>query len=95
MTPDPNRPNTNQPYTNRPKTLNTQNRTDMPWGWIGGVAAVLILGLIVWSLMDGTSTTATNKAPAMTERAPVTTGSGPVATPPPAAQKRETTGAAR
>ena len=120
MTPDPNRPNTNQPnasqpnasqpYTTRPNTLKRQD-SGISWGWIGGVAAVLILGLIVWSVMDnGTTTTATNNAPVISERAPATTGSGsdapattgsattgsaPSAAPPPAAQKRETTGAAQ
>ena len=85
--PDTNRPDTNRtdmdrtdmnrPYTNRPNAVKTQESNNMPWGWIGGVGAALILGFIVWSVMDdGTSTTATNKAPAMTERAPATTGSG-------------------
>lgn len=76
-----------------PNRVSVRNGT--PWNWIIGIAALVILGIIVWSMMGNNTNMASVDQPAATATALSTTGSasGP-ATPRPAAPISGTTGSA-
>lgn len=82
---------THDPYrTPRPSRNST-------WGWLAGIAAILILGFIVWSAMDSNTDTASTDRPATTQSTPSTTGAAPnpTGTPTPVTPGRETKGSAQ
>ena len=70
------------PNINHRRPVDLGERKDSTAMWIaGGVAAILVVGLLAWGMTDNSKTVATDNRPAVTERS--TTGSGataPVAT---------------
>jgi hypothetical protein len=70
MTYDPNEPrNVRNPYGPR--------ANQSTWAWIGGIAAVIILALIVWAAVDNGDQVATDDRPATTTSPAGTTGAAP------------------
>jgi len=54
--------------------------SDRLWGWIAGMAVLILVGFILVAGWNGSNNTASNAPPATTGSAPSTTGSAP--TPP-------------
>ncbi|HET9718220.1 MAG TPA: hypothetical protein VFP60_18765 [Pseudolabrys sp.] len=81
-------PRLNDPRYSDPRLSDPVLRRDESvggvWGWIAGIAVVLLIGFLIiagWNnssntASNGNSSTATSSAPARTGSAPSTTGSG-------------------
>jgi hypothetical protein len=48
-----------------------------PWTWIIGIAALLVLGIIVWAAVGNDTNVASTDKATESRRAPATTGSAP------------------
>jgi hypothetical protein len=86
MTYDPNL-NTNRPDLGTPPPRPPKNNGWAPWA---ALAAVVVLGVVIWSMMSGpdvdpAASTSTTTPPAATETAPAVTPADPAPATPPAA----------